>query len=590
MPYARKSIPPEFFFLSSPDLLEECGRKAVMLSFLMLRGFPVLPGAVWCGVRLPFFSEWEELARKIPLPWILRSSARTEDAKNASMAGCYRSEGPLHSPAAAAAAFERVRSIPPAAVETALHAGVEPGLPAVLVQTWKNFDAAGVALVLEGEEVHVEGAFSGNVVEGGEPEALPAELESAVAVMARASARAAGFEDGADMEWGAHRDKEGWHLALLQLRPLAASAAVVPPWMRQGTWVLDRAHHPRPLSFLHASVADLLRQRYGVSQGTWRGHLYERRDAPLPPAVRETDVPDVCLPCPGIPENLEKARQKLSQRLDAFLRFTREYLLRRRPHRPGENCMAALLRPASGILPGPRALRFCAYFPLWWDLEASGALDGEKIPAGGTDAMPPWRVFGQRVDSREQDDWVFALMMHHLRETCLAWGNEARRAGFLDAAGDVFLLAVDEILKHDFSRELVESRRRRLLSRAAWIAPERVENGVPVWPDFPSGIREIHGTAAIPGTAQGPAFPADSDVFSPPPGAVIVAHALTPQHIIHLMQAAALVLETSGKCGHAMLIARELGIPAVVAAKGCTRLIPPGALVRVDGFSGRVGW
>ncbi|HLZ68641.1 MAG TPA: PEP-utilizing enzyme, partial [Dehalococcoidia bacterium] len=52
--------------------------------------------------------------------------------------------------------------------------------------------------------------------------------------------------------------------------------------------------------------------------------------------------------------------------------------------------------------------------------------------------------------------------------------------------------------------------------------------------------------------------------------------------------AAAVVVETGGLLSHAATVAREFGIPAVVAVKGATRLIKTGQLVTVDGSTGQV--
>ena len=43
-----------------------------------------------------------------------------------------------------------------------------------------------------------------------------------------------------------------------------------------------------------------------------------------------------------------------------------------------------------------------------------------------------------------------------------------------------------------------------------------------------------------------------------------------------------------GVLGHATMVARDLGIPAVVNTKGGTTAIRDGDLVRVDGGTGRV--
>jgi pyruvate,water dikinase len=48
------------------------------------------------------------------------------------------------------------------------------------------------------------------------------------------------------------------------------------------------------------------------------------------------------------------------------------------------------------------------------------------------------------------------------------------------------------------------------------------------------------------------------------------------------------VVETGVMISHAAIVARELGIPAVVSVPDATRRIPDGALVTVDGDTGTV--
>jgi phosphohistidine swiveling domain-containing protein len=52
--------------------------------------------------------------------------------------------------------------------------------------------------------------------------------------------------------------------------------------------------------------------------------------------------------------------------------------------------------------------------------------------------------------------------------------------------------------------------------------------------------------------------------------------------------ARAVVVETGGALSHAATVAREFGIPAVVAVIGATRLITIGQVITVDGVSGTV--
>jgi pyruvate,water dikinase len=48
------------------------------------------------------------------------------------------------------------------------------------------------------------------------------------------------------------------------------------------------------------------------------------------------------------------------------------------------------------------------------------------------------------------------------------------------------------------------------------------------------------------------------------------------------------VVDVGAQMSHAVIVSRELGIPAVVSVTGATRSIPDGALIEVDGDKGVV--
>nr|WP_242028906.1 putative PEP-binding protein [Coleofasciculus sp. FACHB-712] len=84
-------------------------------------------------------------------------------------------------------------------------------------------------------------------------------------------------------------------------------------------------------------------------------------------------------------------------------------------------------------------------------------------------------------------------------------------------------------------------------------------------------------------------FPdADGDENSPVNGKILVVKSITPDRLVLLKQAVAVVAEQGAMTCHAAIIARELGIPAVVGAVGATRLIQTGDAVLVDGDKGAV--
>ena len=73
------------------------------------------------------------------------------------------------------------------------------------------------------------------------------------------------------------------------------------------------------------------------------------------------------------------------------------------------------------------------------------------------------------------------------------------------------------------------------------------------------------------------------------PGEVLVAETTDPDWEPILRQAAAVVTERGGRTSHAAIVARELGIPAVVGAAGACDAIPAGHAVTVSCAEGEVG-
>jgi phosphohistidine swiveling domain-containing protein len=72
------------------------------------------------------------------------------------------------------------------------------------------------------------------------------------------------------------------------------------------------------------------------------------------------------------------------------------------------------------------------------------------------------------------------------------------------------------------------------------------------------------------------------------PGDVLVVPCTTPAFNLVLSMAGAVVTAEGGALSHAAVLARELGIPAVVGAPGALSDIPDGATVEVDPTNGVV--
>jgi pyruvate,water dikinase len=98
------------------------------------------------------------------------------------------------------------------------------------------------------------------------------------------------------------------------------------------------------------------------------------------------------------------------------------------------------------------------------------------------------------------------------------------------------------------------------------------------------------GQPASPGRATGPVRivrgPDDFDRFQP--GEVLVAQATAPAWTPLFARAAAVVTDGGTLAAHASLVAREYGIPAVVATSDATARLADGQIVLVDGSAGMV--
>src|SRR4029450_12498243 len=100
----------------------------------------------------------------------------------------------------------------------------------------------------------------------------------------------------------------------------------------------------------------------------------------------------------------------------------------------------------------------------------------------------------------------------------------------------------------------------------------------------------IVGQPASPGRATGPVRivhgPGDFDGFQP--AEVLAARATAPAWTPLFARAVAVVTDGGTLAAHASLVAREYGIPAVVATGDATTRLADGQVVTVDGGAGTV--
>lgn len=71
-------------------------------------------------------------------------------------------------------------------------------------------------------------------------------------------------------------------------------------------------------------------------------------------------------------------------------------------------------------------------------------------------------------------------------------------------------------------------------------------------------------------------------------GDILVTRMTSPDYVVAMQKAAAVVTDEGGQTCHAAIVSREMGIPAVVGTEKATQMLKEGMVVTVDGTSGKV--
>lgn len=208
---------------------------------------------------------------------------------------------------------------------------------------------------------------------------------------------------------------------------------------------------------------------------------------------------------------------------------------------------------------------------------------------------------------REEQAFTLTLGWPLLRRCVLTLGATAVSGGGIEAADDAFFLTRSE-LEAATSRSSHPQLRGRVVGRKAdWerqrkLSPplslgeppkllRRAFGGLEL---LRAGTRapdgSLHGEPASPGRASGPVrvIRGPEDFASFREGEVLVAQATAPAWTPLFAKAAAVVTDGGSLAAHASLVAREYGIPAVVATGDATVRLTDGQHVTVDGSGGFV--
>lgn len=100
----------------------------------------------------------------------------------------------------------------------------------------------------------------------------------------------------------------------------------------------------------------------------------------------------------------------------------------------------------------------------------------------------------------------------------------------------------------------------------------------------------LEGAPASPGIAYGPVkiISSSKEINKIRPGDVLVTSMTNPDFVPGMKKAVAIVTDKGGRTSHAAIVARELGIPAVVGTEKATKFLRTGQIITVDGSSGVV--
>ena len=96
------------------------------------------------------------------------------------------------------------------------------------------------------------------------------------------------------------------------------------------------------------------------------------------------------------------------------------------------------------------------------------------------------------------------------------------------------------------------------------------------------GIGRRHAT----GTAR--VIKEESDWLGLPADTIVIVAATTPEMLPYLAGVRGIVAEQAGRTSHAALVARELGIPAVLAIHNARLLFNNGQILTLDGALGKI--
>jgi len=219
-----------------------------------------------------------------------------------------------------------------------------------------------------------------------------------------------------------------------------------------------------------------------------------------------------------------------------------------------------------------------------------------------------WVLKHARTHVRDRENMRFerTRVFGRVRRIFVALGREFAALGVLETAEDIFFLQIDEVfgfadgtaVSTDL-KGLVKLRQAEYATyREAPAPPRRIQTRGIVSLDRgvrapaaaePPATDERKGIGCCAGVVEGTVRLAlDPRRTVVHPGEVLVAERTDPGWVVLFSVAAGVIAEHGSVLSHSAIVARELGIPTIVAVPGVTTWLRDGDRVRLDGRTGIV--
>ncbi len=578
--------------------------KIAALQHLHAAGLPVPPGVVLDDPHDRDPARWTAISELLHAgPVIVRTALFDEDREHSAAAGLGTSIADCTTLAAVHHALGRIDA---ALADPWLRTHLGP-TPRAQILVQRQISGPWLAVVAQGltryAEIHPTSptnpepfAAGTTPTLAGPLDLLPADLRDRIAPLCdRVTSALPATPHGLDLELAADTTGNVW---IVQARPLTrplhrewpafAAAASADLADLPGLWTLDAEHNPAPLSPAHAGLIRRLAAARPdlVTARVLAGWLYEPTRPRTPPtttaaaalhALRHDHIPAAraWLTAADLPRHDLAAA--LDHACDHLLEILTTYATLRVPAPTTTSSTLSCLQDREAHLD---------VLPAAWDIASPPLADLSlptlpKLPVSSTTSEDDATLV------RELDDHLFALGLAPLR--CL-YLRAAARLGITDT--DIFLLppnTLQSALRDPRTDLELPRRRREHLAQTTLYPPLQLLNGLPV----PAPARTYLQGLAIGPPASGPLHVrhdlADLLARPLPTDAILAMPALTAQAAValHALLIRAVCCEHGGAMSHAALMARELGLSALIGCRGCTTL-PEGTHVFLDTRTARL--